>query len=190
MVLQYYFALRSILHANPHLRACLTRYKHCGIFFLTHPRNAGRKDLGCPFGCRQANRKENSKKRSAEYYRSDEGKEKKKAHNTRRSIQGQSGDGSGDSTHEKLPCQDAQPIQDKVTTLTPSCEPPDQIIHDKVSLSYIQISYIQMLVSLIEGRYVSMDEVLEMLQKIVRQHSFDKRRRFVYDFTYSDPKPP
>ncbi len=30
--------LRSLLRAKPHLRACLTRCRHCGIFFLTHPR--------------------------------------------------------------------------------------------------------------------------------------------------------
>ena len=58
LVLEYYVLLRSVLRAKPHLRACLTRCRHCRIFFLTHPRNAGRHDLRCPFGCRQAHRQQ------------------------------------------------------------------------------------------------------------------------------------
>ena len=57
IVAQYYRLLRSILKSKPHLREFLARCKHCHILFLTHPRNAGRTDLGCPFGCRQAHRK-------------------------------------------------------------------------------------------------------------------------------------
>ena len=34
------------------------------IFFLTDARNAGRQDLGCPFGCRQAHRRRQSTRRS------------------------------------------------------------------------------------------------------------------------------
>jgi hypothetical protein len=66
--------LRSVLRAKPHLRLGLTRCRHCGILFLTHPRNAGRHDLRCPFGCRQAHRKQASAQRSAAYYRQAQGK--------------------------------------------------------------------------------------------------------------------
>jgi len=52
------------------------------------------------------------------------------------------------------------------------------------------LPYIQMVIGLIEGRYVSMDEVLKMLQKISRTHSIDRRRRFVYAFAYPRPRPP
>jgi hypothetical protein len=85
LMLQYYFVLRSVLRANPCLRRCLARCRHCGIFFLAHPRNAGRKDLGCPFGCKDAHRKRGSSKRSIEYYRTPEGKSKKKRLNRKRS---------------------------------------------------------------------------------------------------------
>jgi hypothetical protein len=53
-------------------------------FFLTHPRNAQRNDLDCPFGCREARRKRKSTERSTAYYQTPEGKIKKQQHNARR----------------------------------------------------------------------------------------------------------
>ena len=87
MVAQYYWAVRSVLQQKPHLRKCLVRCRHCQILFFTHPRNAGRIDLGCPFGCRDAHRRQNAIRRSIEYYRSPEGKVKKKHLNAGRSRQ-------------------------------------------------------------------------------------------------------
>jgi hypothetical protein len=86
-VLQYYVVLRSVLRSRPDLRRCLKRCRHCRIFFLTHPRNAGRNDLRCPFGCRQAHRKQRSSERSVAYYATAEGKAKKQMQNGKR-IQG------------------------------------------------------------------------------------------------------
>jgi hypothetical protein len=87
LVKQYYVVLRSVLRSRPDLRRCLSRCRHCRIFFLTHPRNAGRGDLRCPFGCREAHRKQRSTERSVAYYTTAEGKVKKKMQNGRR-IQG------------------------------------------------------------------------------------------------------
>jgi hypothetical protein len=84
LVLEYYLLLRSVLRAKPRPRACLTRCRHCRIFFLTHPRNAARRDLGCPFGCREAHRRRASTRRSVEYYREPRGKKKKCDLNQRR----------------------------------------------------------------------------------------------------------
>jgi hypothetical protein len=84
LVLSYYVVLRSVLRLKPWLRKCLARCRHCGIFFLTDVRNAGRKDLGCPFGCSQAHRKSQSTRRSVAYYREAEGKVKKRDLNARR----------------------------------------------------------------------------------------------------------
>jgi hypothetical protein len=86
-VKQYYVVLRSVLRSQSRLRRCLTRCRRCRIFFLTHPRNAGRSDLRCPFGCRQAHRKQRSTERSVAYYTTAEGKAKKKMQNGKR-IQG------------------------------------------------------------------------------------------------------
>ena len=72
-MLSYYVVLRSVVRLKPWLRKCLARCRHCGIFFLTHTRNAGRQDLGYPFGCREAHRKSQSTRRSVDYYRQPEG---------------------------------------------------------------------------------------------------------------------
>jgi hypothetical protein len=87
-VKQYYVVLRSVLRSRPDLRRCLRRCRHCRIFFLTHPRNAGRRDLRCPFGCRQAHRKRRSTERSVAYYATAEGKAKKKMQNGKRAQDG------------------------------------------------------------------------------------------------------
>ena len=84
LVLAYYVVLRSVLRVHARLRRCLTRCRHCGIFFLTDWRNAGRLDLGCPFGCCEAHRRRESNRRSADYYRDQAGKEKKRRLNARR----------------------------------------------------------------------------------------------------------
>jgi hypothetical protein len=84
LVLQYYAVLRSVLRTQSYLRCCLRRCRHCRIFFLTHPRNARRRDLRCPFGCRQAHRKRRSTERSVAYYATVEGKAKKKMQNGKR----------------------------------------------------------------------------------------------------------
>lgn len=83
-MLSYYLVLRSVLRIKPWLRKCLARCRHCGIFFLADPRNAGRRDLGCPFGCSRAHRQQQSTRRSVAYYREPEGKTKKQALNARR----------------------------------------------------------------------------------------------------------
>jgi hypothetical protein len=83
-VKQYYVVLRSVLRSRPDLRRCLRRCRHCRIFFLTHPRNAGRHDLRCPFGCREAHRTRRSTERSVAYYATAEGKAKKKMQNGKR----------------------------------------------------------------------------------------------------------
>src|SRR5579862_2326335 len=88
LVKQYYVVLRSVLRSQVHLRRCLSRCRHCQIFFLTHPRNAGRRDLRCPFGCREAHRKQRSTERSVAYYATSEGKAKKKMQNGKRAEDG------------------------------------------------------------------------------------------------------
>jgi len=76
--------LRCVIRAHPFLKPCLKRCRHCGIIFLTHPRNATRNDIDCPFGCRQARRRRKSTERSTAYYRTAQGKIKKQQQNARR----------------------------------------------------------------------------------------------------------
>lgn len=164
LVMQYYFVVRSVLRGKPCLRRCLTRCRHCRIFFLTYPCNAGRKDLGCPFGCRDAHRKQGSTKRSVDYYRTPEGKLKKQAQNGKRSM--------------------VEP------TATLSFEPQTGGQPQACRFDAQMVSYLRMITSLIEGRRVSEIEILEMLERAVRQHSMVRRRRIDYVLRYLNKNAP
>lgn len=165
LMLQYYFVLRCVLRANPCLRRCLTRCRHCGIFFLTHPCNAGRKDLGCPFGCKDAHRKRGSDKRSVEYYRTPEGKFKKKLQNGKRSR-----------AETKAVANDCEQAGKKLV--------PERRIGEQL------LCYLRVVTSLIEGRRVSAAEILEMSSRILRQHSIVRRRRIDYVLQYLNEHSP
>lgn len=158
--------LRSVLRANPHLRQCLTRCKHCRIFFITHPRNIDpeslhcRKDLCCPFGCRKAHRKQCSTQRSVEYYQGKNGKFKKSIQNGKRRRQG------------REPDSEKQPAADEGKWNAPIVE------------------HVRMVTSIIEEREVSLDEILKMLSKVLRQHSIGRRKRIDYIVKYLNKNPP
>jgi hypothetical protein len=83
-VWSYYARIRSLLRERPELRRCLKRCRHCRIFFFTDPRNAGREDLRCGFGCRESHRRRDSQRRSAAFYR--EHPDKKRRQNRKRYL--------------------------------------------------------------------------------------------------------
>jgi hypothetical protein len=156
LVGQYYLLLRSVLRTKPMLRRCLVRCAYCRIYFLTHPCNAGRKDLGCPFGCRRAHRKQQSTERSVAYYRDPIGKKKKRALNGKRAKPKSQGDrpaGSG---------QWSRPMLD----------------------------YVRMLISLIEARAVSLTEIVQMLHRVLRQHSLGHRGKIHHAPSWLQEHPP
>ena len=64
--------------------AVRVRCLDCGIFFLTAKANKGRLVLRCPCGCRDHVKQEKSNRRTVEYYRTEEGRLKKKELNRRR----------------------------------------------------------------------------------------------------------
>jgi len=76
LVLQYNSLLCLICKMDPKLNKCVVKCKYCGIFFLTYFCTCQRNDLGCPFGCQEANRKKKSNKRSSEYHRNHKVKKK------------------------------------------------------------------------------------------------------------------
>ena len=166
LMLQYYFVLRSVLRANPCLRGRLKRCRHCGIFFLTHPSNAGRKDLGCPFGCKDAHRKRGAARRSVEYYRTPEGKFKKQIQNRKRGM------------------VDAKAVVNDCERIGSNLALPEHRIDEQM------LFYLRMVISLIEGRRVSAEEILEMLARILRQHSIARRRRIDYVLQYLNKRAP
>ncbi len=165
MVLQYYALLRSVLKTCPSRRRCLTRCRHCRIFFLCDPRNAGRGDLGCPFGCAQAHRQRGSNQRSTAYYRdSNEGRLKKKIQNVKRR-----GHGTGTSP---TPSPSApQPA--------PAHPWPEPIVN-----------YVWLVVCWIEGRPVSIHEIRDMLVRVLRQHRMARRRRIDQVVAWLNERPP
>lgn len=153
---EYYFLLRSVLRTKPLLRRCLTRCRHCRIFFLTHPRNAGRKDLGCPFGCKEAHCKRQSTQRSVDYYRGYAGKIKKSIQNSKRKAAGAS----------------AKPETGHAPWHAPMVE------------------HVRMVASLIEGRRVSVEEILAMLARVLRQHRMVRKRRIDHVVGWLNENPP
>jgi hypothetical protein len=160
LVKQYYVVLRSVRRARAELRPCVTRCRHCRIFFLTDPRNAGRQDLRCPFGCKEAHRKRRSTERSVDYYGTDEGKVKKKIQNDRRS---------------QAEARVSHPAE-----VLPSL----QVEREGIRLDAAIVGYVGMVTSLIEGRRVSEEEIVEMLVRALRQHSIVRRRRMDYVLAY------
>jgi hypothetical protein len=161
LVLAYYALLRSIVRVRPGLRRCLTRCRHCGIFFLTHPRNAGRRDLRCPFGCREAHRQRASTQRSVAYYRDEAGREKKRAQNAKR---------------RKFPV----PVE----------APPSPLPAAPVAWSRRMLEYLCVVSGLIEGRRVRRAEVVAMLWRALRQQRMVRARRIDQTLAWLHEQPP
>lgn len=203
LVRQYQTTLESVLQAdsvssNSQLQNRVAYCVHCGIRFLTWPQNVGRQDLRCPFGCRKHHRKQSSNQRSADYYQTDKGKEKKRRLNAKRS-----------STPSPPNRSDRQPRQ-----LAPPESPHSKLPHefsteacDEFSVQvelYLQgvtldegtltgspmLPYVRMMVNLIDGLTLSRDELVAALQKRVRQHSMSKRRRIDYVLRFLHQHPP
>jgi hypothetical protein len=189
LVRQYQTALDSVLQSHPGLRGCVAYCTGCGIRFLTHPRNAGRRNLRCPFGCRQHHRRQRSCQRSTAYYQTAAGKAKKKRLNARR--QG----------NQVLPT--AQPQSDFDPRGTSPNKPiglplPETaelrlegVVLDESSLAKSPIlPYVRMVVSLIEGVEFTCREVIHLLRQAMRQHSIGARRRIDYLLGFLHQHPP
>ena len=187
--------LRSILRAKPLLRKCLCRCRHCRIFFLSHPRNAGRCDLGCPFGCREAHRQKESIRRSTDYYRGDDGRKYKRRQNQRqnekrRSRAAAQDDPCGvppgtpvkeDPSPEAMTLPDGPPLADG--------RPQGAQALPKV-LPEALVDYVRMAVSLMEGRPVSRAEILQMLRRVFRQRTMSRHRPIDHAVAWLHENPP
>jgi hypothetical protein len=147
LVRSYYAQIRSLLRERSDLRLYLKRCRHCRIFFFTDPRNAGRADLYCGFGCRAANRRQRDMRRTAAYYR--EHPEKKRRQNRKRYLL-------------------AAGLEREVGA-PPQGETAAPIVH-----------HVRLIVSLIEQRPVSLDEILRMLKQKERQHRMGRGRKTSY----------
>jgi len=168
------------------LRQYLTRCTHCHIFFISHPCNAGRTDLGCPFGCSQSHRQRQSTKRSSAYYQTDEGKDKKKRlnANTQKETKSETEEQKGTSTQNKTTNTEQHAIDDKPSEQNTSEEsqainPDNKMLH-----------YLQCLFNLIEQQFLTYQQIISLLNKKIRQHSLRKRKEMDYVIDYCCNKPP
>jgi hypothetical protein len=150
IVAQYYWAIRIVIKQQPELKRCLTRCRHCQILFFTHPRNAGRNDVRCPFGCREARRKQKSTERSVAYYRSKEGKFKKAELNKQRN-------------------------QKEICAWTTYSSVGSKVEADRTIFSHIQV-----VISLIEGYQVVLEIIKTVVAKLLRQHRIDLKKKLLY----------
>jgi hypothetical protein len=187
LVLEYYFVLRWVLRRKPGLRRCLSRCRYCGIFFLSHPRNAGRADLRCPFGCAAAHRRECGIERSTAYYRTESGKMKKRRHNSKRRRGRRSRPKPG-PPRERVPSgSDEGRLETKPGAETEAGEG-EAAAGEAFDAG--MVDHIRVMTSLIEEREVSREEVLEMLDRVVRQHSIDGPRRLEDVLRFLRENPP
>jgi len=145
------------------MRRYLKRCRHCRIFFLTEPSNLNRHDLGCPFGCSESHRRRGTSRRSAAYYRTKEGRGKKRALNRKRYL--------------VITDEDRAPVTEE-----------GEVQEEGVVAPILE--HVRMVTSLIEGRFVGLDEIREMLKKISRQRSLTHRRRVDYIVQHLNKDPP
>jgi hypothetical protein len=158
LVLSYYAVIRSTLRTHSHLWPLLKCCRYCRIYFFTGPQNARRHDLRCPFGCRDACRRADSNRRSAAHYR--KYPERKAALNRRRYLLSAKA-----AAEEKKEAEQSRGEE----VVAPSDAPVAGIV-----------KHVRLVCSLIEGRAVSLPEVLEMLRQKGRQHRMCRQRRADY----------
>jgi hypothetical protein len=102
-----------------------------------------------------------------EYYRTPQGKYKKNLQNSKRSERA-----------TKLECDNQLG------------KAAGEVVPYRYRFDAGMLGYVRMVTSLIEGRRVSRDEILQMLDRAVRQHSMVRRRRIDYVLRYLQENDP
>ncbi len=62
--------------------------------------------------------------------------------------------------------------------------------NQSLKANFILVDYVRMVISLIEGREVGRGQVLEMLKRVVRQHSIGRRRKIDHAVAWLNEEPP
>jgi len=185
LVRQYQTAVDSAVQSHPELRGCVVCCVHCGIRFLTHPRNAGRRDLRCPFGCRRQHRRECANRRSGAYYRSPQGNRAKKRRNLRRSCR------QAPATAPPPALAQQPPTDEPHAAEAPAQLRLETVVLDESALARSSLlPYVRMLLRLIDGVKLTCREVLAVLRESLRQRSIGVRRRIDYILGFLHQHPP
>lgn len=156
---------------------------------MTDARNAGRRNLRCPFGCRQRHRRQCSCQRSTAYYQTAAGKRKKQGHNRRRCRR-------FSAESPAVPESPPQPTAQAPDALAAAQSDQAQlqlggVVLDDSSLTNTAVlPYLRMMVSLIEGVPFAVEELLALLRQGLRQHSIASRRRTDYVLCFLRQHPP
>jgi hypothetical protein len=178
LVRQYLLALDSVVECHPELQGCVVGCVDCGLRFLTDPRNVGRQDLRCPFGCRADHRRKCSQQRSSAYYRTAVGKQKKKLLNARRSDPSRSGVGASSASGAPASAASVS-LPEELPSLGEL--PRAGVVLDEATLTKSRLlPYVRLVVNLIEGLQLGVQEVLQRLRRNLRQHRMGWRRRADY----------
>jgi hypothetical protein len=152
--------LDSILELCPDSRSCLTRCADCKIRFLTHPRNAGRLDIRCPFGCRAEHCRREANRRSDRYLATEYGCLQKAERNRQRA---------------------------KRTAVPVRAEPPPEPQRPE-DLGPDMITHIRVVTSIIERRQVSHQETIELIEWVLSQRRMCSRGRGSYGARQTEGK--
>jgi hypothetical protein len=186
-------------------RHCLTRCGHCRIFLLTHCRNHRQLHLVCcPFGCRAERDRRDSIQRSGAYYKKHP--ERKRIQNQRRYRLGPSPSGRGPAAgpERQNPRADSPPIHSRGASVSEPAEgapggsdpdPPPQCPPELIEVlpkaaDPEVIGYVRVIVSLIEGRRVSLEEIWQSLLNFSRQRPIARERKIDQTVDWLNANPP
>jgi hypothetical protein len=201
LVRQYEATLEGVLRDNPDLNHYVVQCCHCGLRFLTDPGNARRRDLRCPFGCREHQRRRLANERSVRYYRTAHGRKSKKLLNGRRSIP--SSAGNSDASHDDLSgagCDDSpgpdpgsserQHESAGASETRVELQLEGLVLDEASVVNSPVLPYVRMVASLIEGRRIGLDELVGALRKTMRQRSMDLGRSRGNILHHENQRPP
>jgi hypothetical protein len=172
------------------LLPCLKQCAHCGIEFLTDPRNVGRTDLRCPFGCRLHHGRLCSIERSTAYYRTASGRRKKKRLNGRRSSRSATPTPDGPTVDPPVTSTPLTPVAAHDEDLDRECRLEGVVLRASSLSKSPMLSYARMLARLIDRVKWSPCEFLALLRAAVRQRSFAMRNRRDYVLAFLHQHPP
>ena len=200
---------------RPGLASCAVHCCHCGVRFFTHPRNAGRLDLRCPFGCRVQHGRQLANARSRKHNQTDRGRANKKKLNTAARIkasQATPSDSAPTPLEQSSQLTADSPGPDFAEAATVD-EPPsadhsssvntssaifkhltlhlDGVVLDESTLVNSRIlPYVRMIVSVFERRMISRDELIAALRRSIRQRSMGRLLHREYVLRYLNQHPP
>jgi hypothetical protein len=158
---------------------------HCGIRFLTDPRNAWRRNLRCPFGCRQHHRKQRSNQRSTAFYQTAEGKLKKEIKNAKRKRKAARGEQQSCCPQEDKPQSSPDILREDIQLVLG-----EVVLTPDIVKSSPMLPYLTTVIRLIDGRPLRQNDLVAHLVEVLRQHSMAYRTRTDYVLRFLHQHPP